>query len=644
MTASIRERYLEIVQQLPGYESRSAQMQMVSSVYEALQSESIVAIEAGTGSGKSFGYMIPALLTAHRPVIISTGTIALQEQLMEKDIPFVARAAGMENLLVRLVKGRRNYLCFQKLQEFEKTLGPAAPERLYVNIIKGAFQQGWDGDRATLDFEIPFEVWEEMQSDGEDCLGNRCMYYQESPYRLAREDLDKADVLVVNHALYLQDMISGQALLPPHQVVIFDEAHHIKPFALKVFTDRIGKFSTHKLLRKIHRRLQPVPEEYQHAIYQTEAQLLEWLFRRGKQTFKIFPDEEFIRLINQQVFVLSELRSWLSGFDVSQLSLLSNELDRDRALVQREKLLDQLDGLVGRWEFFLTESSIDRVNWAEVNPERLYYEMKSTPLNIAEQLKHCLWDEKFGVLTSATLSTNRELSYFRRNLGIPPASKPCDTILDSPFNFKIQCELYLPSHLPEPNDTMFQGAAAEEIAKILKHTQGRAFVLFTSHSAMQKVGGAVIPMVPFPCKIQGDLPKNRLIEWFKESGNGVLFATATFWEGIDIPGEALSCVIIDRIPFSTPDEPVHSAMIERIKRLGEDWFNGYVLPEAIIRLKQGFGRLIRSRQDHGIVAILDSRLQTKGYGRKILRSLPNARIIHSLEQSKPLSTSPELLF
>lgn len=635
---SIQARYLEIAQQLPGYEPRPIQEAMVCNVYHALQNRSTLVVEAGTGAGKSFGYLIPALVSTQRPIVISTGTIALQEQLMEKDIPFVAKAAGIENLKVKLVKGRRNYLCIQKLQEFEKTLSPQAPERLYTNIIKSAFQDGWDGDKATLDFEIPKEIWEEVQSDSEDCLGHKCIYYDDNPYRLAREDLDEADILVVNHALYLQDLISGQALLPTHDVVMFDEAHHLKSIALRAFTARIGKFATNKLLRKIDRRLQPVPEDYQQAIVQNDAQMLQWLFRHEKQTFKIYPDEMFLHLVTQQLEVLTELRNWLSSVNVTQLTLVTNDLEKDRAIVQREKLLSQLGNLLDRWEFFLTDSHMDRVNWAEVHAERLYYEIKSTPLNISEQFAQLLWLEKYGVLTSATLSTNQNLQFFRQELGIPSQPNPQDLILESPFHFPSQCELYLPPEMPDPNDPLFQAAIAEEAVKILHHTQGRAFVLFTSYAAMQKVSAAVIPQVPFPCKTQGDLPKNRLIEWFKTTPNSVLFATATFWEGIDIPGASLSCVIIDRIPFSTPDEPVHSAMIERLKKLNQDWFNGYVLPEATIRLKQGFGRLIRSKTDKGIVAILDPRLKTKGYGSKILRSLPKAKIITSLDHARSLSS------
>ncbi len=638
---SIQDKYLEIAGQLPGYEPRAVQERMVCDVYHAIKTGNTLVVEAGTGAGKSFGYLIPALMSGKKPLVISTGTIALQEQLLEKDIPFIAQAAGFENLNVKLVKGRRNYLCIQKLQEFERAIHDQSSERLFVTMMKGALQQGWDGDKATLDMEIPPEIWEEVQSDSEDCLGTRCMFYSDNPYRQAREDLHKADVLIVNHALYLQDLVSGQSLLPSHDVVIFDEAHHLKSYALKAYTARIGKFATHKLLRKIDRRLQRVPEMFQHAIYQTEAEILNWLFRFERQTFKLDADPAFFALIARQIEVLTELRGWLASFDIKQLTLNTNELETDRTKVQREKLLNQLDGLTGRWEFFMSASDLDRLNWAEVKPDRLYYELKSTPLNISDQLEKTLWNEKIGILTSATLATDGKLSSIRRELGIELTPANPDVILESPFDYLNQCELYLPMGLPDPNDSRYQEAITAEIVRLLNHSQGRAFVLFTSYNALQRVSAAVIPQVTYSCRVQGDLPKNRLIEWFKNTPGSVLFATSTFWEGIDIPGEALSCVIIDKIPFPMPDEPVHSAMVDRMKRLGEDWFNAYVLPEATIRLKQGFGRLIRSRKDHGIVAILDPRLHTKGYGKKILRSLPHTRVIRSLTDASCL-TLPNL--
>ena len=634
MPDSILPKYREIVEQLPGYEPRLSQEAMVEAIYQALKSGSHLVVEAGTGSGKSFGYLIPALLSEHRPIVISTGTIALQEQLLEKDIPFILKAAGMEDVSVKLVKGRRNYLCLQKLQEFERTLGPQGAERLYVQRIKAAFTAGWDGDKATLDVEIPTGIWDEIQSDTEDCLGSRCQYYKENPYRLAREDIDDAAILIVNHALYLQDIAYHQAILPPHDMVIFDEAHHLKGTALRAFTARIGKYATHKLLRKIHRRLQAVPEDYHQGIYEIESALLQWLFRADKSTFKLYPDAEFLTLVDRQVSMLTDLRTWLGAVDIRQLVLATNILEADRATLQREKLLEQLDDLILQWSFFQQASDTHRVHWAEVDAERLYYEIKSTPLDVAQQFESILWPKKTTILTSATLSTNQDLSYLRRDLGMPLALES-DLILDSPFNYQQQCVVYLPPQMPDPNDPNYQAAVTQEIVRILQCSAGRAFVLFTSYGAMQRACAAVIPQIPFPTKMQGDLPKHRLVEWFKQTPHSVLFATATFWEGIDVPGEHLSCVIIDRIPFTTPDEPVHSAMVDRLKQMGEDWFGSYALPQATIRLKQGFGRLIRSQQDSGLVALLDPRLRTKGYGRTILKSLPATRIIHSLDQAKP---------
>lgn len=627
-------QYESIAKQFPGYEPRPAQAAMACGIMDALSQGKHLAVEAGTGSGKSFGYLIPALLQAKRPIVISTGTIALQEQLLEKDIPFIAKAADMPDLKAKLVKGRRNYLCIQKMTEFERTLNVNAPERLFINLIKSSLEEGWNGDRATFDLEIPEDIWEEVRSDSEDCLGKKCQFYNENPYRLAREDLDEADILVVNHALYFQDLIAGQSLLPPHEVVIFDEAHQMRNYALKAFTARIGKFATHKLLRKIDRRLTQIPREYQDAIYETEAKVLQWLFQQEKSTYILNPDERFLGLVAQQVLILNELRTWLGSINIKQLNLVSDPSEEDRVHAQKAKLLSQLDGLTIRWELFLQPHHDDVVNWVEQNPHRLYYELKSTPLNISEQLQTTLWGEKTAIFTSATLSMNRNLSYFRSQLGLPQDRTAPDLILESPFSFETQCELYLPQNLPEPNDPLFLAHAGNEITQILNHTDGRAFVLFTSYSAMDKLSGHVIPQITFPCKTQGDLPKQRLIEWFKNTPNAVLFATASFWEGIDIPGDALSCVIIDRIPFSQPDEPVQAATVNRLKRNGEDWFNGFVLPEATIRLKQGFGRLIRTQQDKGLVAILDSRLTQKGYGSKVLRSLPKSRVIQDLTESQ----------
>ncbi len=639
---NILEKYFEVLRQFNSYEPRKAQEIMVSRVAKSIANKQTLVVEAGTGSGKSFGYLIPALFHEcldgegkRKPVAISTATIALQEQLLQKDIPFLAKATGLEHLKVKLVKGRGNYLCIQKLTELERQVKTNSAEFLHINYLKAELQRGWSGDIADLEFSIPPELWKEIRSDSEDCLGRRCRFYDQNPYRQAREDLDQADILIANHALYLQDLSASQSLLPPHDVVIFDEAHQIKHYALNAFTVRIGKFATQKLVQKIHRRLQPLPEHFHQQIMDSEAAIFEWLFRSDNAVFRLYPDELFLYIVKKHIFVLQELEQWLAGMDVKHLSLIrldliESELDMDKAKVQREKLTKQLQGLIARWEFFLEEDpfSRQRVNWVEVDRDRLYYELKSTPLNIAEMMNTQLWESKTGILTSATLAVNNNLGFIRKDLGIGDAE---DVVLPSPFKYEDQCVLYLPAQLPEPNSDQFNIAITVEIANILQLSQGRAFVLFTSNQAMRRVSDALIPHLPFPCKVQGELPRNRLIDWFKETPNSVIFATSTFWEGIDIPGESLSCVIMDKIPFSPPGDPVNQAVVDYIKARGDDWFGQYVLPQAVIKLKQGFGRLIRSGTDKGLVAILDPRIRQKGYGKIIQRSLPAVQTVSRLE-------------
>ncbi len=637
----ILEAYFEILSHFPGYERRKVQETMVGGVWDAFDNKRSLVVEAGTGSGKSFGYLIPAILQSSRPIVISTGTIALQEQLLFKDLPFLGESPGLRDLVengeitVKLVKGRRNYVCIQKMLELERELEATSPQMRYLDFMKAELDGGWDGDRGNLDFAVAPDIWEEIQSDSDDCLGRRCRFYQENPYRLAREDLAKADIIIANHALYLQDLVAGQSLLPAHDVVIFDEAHNLKRYALNAFTGRIGKFATTKLLQKIRRRLKAVPEEYMVRLSQSEARVLHWLFQRfsshSRGSFRLVPDPQFLEAVGIHVEILKEIHQWLTGINVNQLQLIESKLEADKLSVQKDKLMQQLEGLMTRWEFFMYEDPFahDRVNWVEMDREKLYFELKSTPLNIAEMLGNSLWPEKTAILASATLAVNGSLDFCKLDLGL--TDKADDLILESPFDYSRQCTLYIPDNMPDPNSFQFVIATAEQVEAILYRTDGRAFVLFTSGENMRRVADALIPRLPYPCKVQGELPRNRLIEWFKNEPNSVLFATATFWEGIDIPGESLSCVIMDKIPFSPPDDPVNQATIEYLKAQGRDWFADYVLPQATLRMKQGFGRLIRTHTDHGLVAILDPRIRTKGYGRRILRSLPDVRVIHDLD-------------
>lgn len=632
------ERYHHILDHLPQVERRPSQQKMVQAVAQALENQRSLIVEAGPGSGKSFGYLIPLLQQSTRPIVISTATIALQEQLIHKDIPFLAAASGREDLTVKLVKGRGNYLCIQKLKEAQREFQKDKAASLHLQNLLGELQQGWDGDFAGLDWSLPRELLDEVRSTGDDCLGFRCSFYDENPYRMAREDLDKADLLIANHALYCQDIASGGALLPPHDVVVFDEAHQLKNYALNAFTQRIGKYATTKLLQKINRRLMPVPDLFVGQIQTGEAGLLSWLFQnaRGRRNFRLQPDLEFLTQVENHVRVLEELNRWIAALDVKQLRVVETELDADRASVQQGKLVDQLQGLLARWQWFLEEGDtltrLSRVNWVEIDPDHLYYELRSTPLDVAETLMEHVWQPKTAVLTSATMTVNHRLDFFQQEIGLSDAM--ADTlVLPSPFNFAQQCVLYLPQHpdLPDdPNHPDFVPVMAEMILDLLEHTQGRAFVLFTSVQNMRRVSELLADRLAFPWHMQGELPRNRLIDWFKTTPNSVLFATATFWEGIDVPGDALSCVIIDKIPFTSPEDPVNQATVDLMKFRGEDWFGGYALPQAILKLRQGFGRLIRTKEDRGVVAILDPRLRTKGYGQKIRYSLPKVPIVSHL--------------
>jgi ATP-dependent DNA helicase DinG len=327
---------------------------------------------------------------------------------------------------------------------------------------------------------------------------------------------------------------------------------------------------------------------------------------------------------------LRELREWLENGRVDDM-LFTDAALKSKAPLHRPRLSQQLANLIARWEFFAHHADAtgaERVNWVELDRETGYFELKSAPLDVSQQLQQDLWSKRTAVLTSATLSIGGDFSYFRGQLGLP--KEVATEVLPSPFDYAEQVRLYTPP-LPEPNDPRHERASQAAIETILHASRGRAFVLFTSYKAMASAYSALAPNLPFPTKQQGEMSRTRLVTWFKETPNAVLFATSSFWEGVDVPGESLSCVIIDRLPFAVPDDPVVQAYVERLKMQGRDWFKEYTLPEAILRLKQGFGRLIRTATDRGVVAILDARLSTKYYGRNVIRALPACGRIQTAE-------------
>lgn len=624
----------EIVSQLPGYEPRPQQLEMARIITAAISGERHAILEAGTGSGKSFGYLIP-VLESGKTAVISTGTIALQEQLLHKDIPFLAQAYGRE-IKVALAKGRSNYVCLRKLDEIYRTVPAADPVRpMLHDLIQLAHQGVWNGDRADLPFIVEPRTWlDTLASDPEDCLGPKCPNWMFTPHRMARMECEEAQIIIANHALYFTDLAMGGGVLPHHDLVIFDEAHHLDRCAVAALSVQITRWMGNKLLQRVQRRFSGVPLQVVQAMTDAENEFMDYIYRRGRGQFRLEHDPAFEERAAQMYEAHVRLARWLERVDIGQMTLIDSDpgAAKQRAETVREQMQSVAQDLASRWDYFASLRSGDqRANWMMVDPSRDHYELQSAPLDVGEALESLLWSRRTCVLTSATLAIDGRFDFLKRELGLP--DETLDAVLGSPFDYPNQALLYVPRSLPMPSDSRFGELASAEIERILGMTRGRAFVLCTSYRSLRDISSRLAGRLPYPSKTQEDLPRARLIEWFKNTPNAVLFATATFWEGVDVPGDALSCVIIDKLPFASPDDPVVQARTERMKARNEDWFNGYMLPRAVLALKQGFGRLIRTRTDMGIVAILDRRVLTMRYGEVVLRSLPPARRVQTLAES-----------
>jgi ATP-dependent DNA helicase DinG len=440
-------------------------------------------------------------------------------------------------------------------------------------------------------------------------------------------------------------------------LVVFDEAHSLVGYAQQAFSSHIGHYRTSQLLGRINKRLLPLPDGLMWHLKEVEARLLEWLLAKANDrgAVRLTNDADLKIFARDMQDTLYEVQQWLQALVVETLPGVSDETSQKKTQAQQEKLLEQLKDLVDSWGLFASHHHLhERVHWAEVDKQQLGYQLHSTPLDVQSYLQAGVWHQRQAILTSATLAIKHRLAYAREQLGLLESSaeaavpiaashavaepvamvRPCaELVLPSTFDYQTQCRYYIPQPqaLPEmPDHPAYEAALLETLTQLLEASQGRAFLLFTSYKAMHKAMDALLPRVFFPLRMQGEWPRHRLIEWFMTTPNSVLLGTATFWEGIDIPGEALSLVVIDRLPFVSPEEPVHQATVDGLKAQGADWFGGYALPQAILKLKQGAGRLLRRKADRGVVALLDTRLRTKGYGKTVLGSLPSAPVVSDL--------------
>jgi ATP-dependent DNA helicase DinG len=614
---------------LPGYEPRSGQLQMAQVVERGILEGMHTIVEAGTGVGKSLAYLVPAIRSGKK-VVLSTGTIALQEQLVLKDIPLVEKALGTP-VRVTLLKGRGHYLCRQKLERLRADR-LIAPSR--------AMQQMWEwgartrsGDRAELRFVPPSHEWEQLDADADDCVGEFCSHFADCFFFNKRDEAKYADVVVVNHALFFLDLAGGGGLLPGYDVAVLDEAHQCERWATDALTAVLSSATIGRMLRKLH-RVYELPSSFEPDFDVAVRRLESTLASVSGERYPVSANEGVWPALESLREVLYRLENWLfANWSTALRRRADNEAEAERrrdlalrAVIGHESVIDRVEA-----------GTPETIAWVERTDTEGRYCVKCAPHEVADFLRTGLFARTHSVvLTSATLSTDESFAFLRRTLGIDYAA---ELVAPSPFDYARQARLFIAPVALNPKSSHFARRAAPLVEECLDRSRGRAFVLFTSYARLREVYGLVRERLAFPVRMQGEMPRAHLLEWFRQTPGAVLFATATFWEGIDVVGDSLSCVIIDRLPFPSPSDPLVMARVRALEARGLDGFAHYMVPAATVRLKQGFGRLIRSRSDRGVVALLDGRAASTRYGATILATLPPATRIEHLEDLEPFFSS-----